>query len=205
MKTRNPWPMKGLTLAVIISVCACACATTSNRTKIITTMVVGAVLGGTVGAMSAPKNEQAAAHGLLWGGVTAASVGVAGLFIFDEQKRSAEFERQGVLLRKELDAVRGEGAGYHGPQLLYESNAPFGKDIPTEYQPLVRPGQWSVYKLNQWIPHGEGLLIHQDRMVKLVPPQLSPNNQTFENFGAASDSSPMGTDTKESGQNQIGK
>jgi len=36
-----------------------------------------------------------------------------------------------------------------------------------EYQALVRPGHWSVYRLNQWVSQGEGALIHQDRMVKL--------------------------------------
>jgi hypothetical protein len=35
-----------------------------------------------------------------------------------------------------------------------------------------------VYRLNQWVNQGEGTIIHQDRLVKLVPPQLTPANLT---------------------------
>lgn len=172
---------------VSLLVGAGGCATT-NRTKALLLMSgVGAAAAG-VGYSIAPRDEKPEMHALCWGAAGAAVAGVVGLFIFDEQKRSEELERQAVVMRKELDAFRDEGGGAsHEPRLLYETNAPFGREIPGEYQSLVRPGRWSVYKLNQWVAQGEGTLVHHDRMVKLVPPQLTPKAQSISNEGSFSD------------------
>jgi hypothetical protein len=181
----------GVAVLAILSlvVTASGCATT-NRTKTLLLMTgVGAVAAG-VGYSVAPRDERPEMHALYWGAAGAAVAGVAGLFLFDEQKRSEELERQATVMKKELDAFRDEGStASHGPQLLYETNAPFGRDIPGEYQGLVRPGRWSVYKLNQWVAQGEGTLVHHDRMVKLVPPQLTPKVQTESSEGGSSESS----------------
>ncbi len=174
--------------ALSFAVSAGGCATT-NRTKTLLLMAgLGAASAG-VGYSVAPRDERPEMHALYWGAAGAAVAGVAGLFLFDEQKRSEELERQATVMRKELDAFRDEGStASHGPQLLYETNAPFGRDIPGEYQGLVRPGRWSVYKLNQWVAQGEGTLVHHDRMVKLVPPQLTPKVQTESSEGGSSES-----------------
>jgi hypothetical protein len=132
-----------------------------------------AVVVGTIGALSAPSDEEPLAHAAMWGGSASAVAGVASLFIFDEQARANEALRQSEILKKELDSLRGEGTGSE-PKLLYETSAPFGKEVPHEYHNLVSPGKWSVYQLNQWVMQGEGTLIHQDRMIRLVPPTLSP-------------------------------
>lgn len=165
--------------ALVASAGGCA---TTNRTKTLLLMTgVGAAAAG-VGYSVAPRDERPEMHALYWGAAGAAVAGVAGLFLFDEQKRSEELERQAAVMRKELDAFRDEGGGAsHEPRLLYETTAPFGRDIPEEYQSLVRPGRWSVYKLNQWVAQGEGTLVHHDRMVKLVPPQLTPKAQMLSN------------------------
>jgi len=122
----------------------------------------------------APNDTRPEMSAAYFGAVGAAVAGAAGLFIFDEQRRADELERESNVMRKELAAFRDEGGPSKEPQLLYETSAPFGKEIPAEYQGLVRPGHWSVYRLNQWVNQGEGTVIHQDRMVKLVPPQLTP-------------------------------
>jgi len=172
------------------AVCIClalsmsGCATT-NRDKTILLMAGLGVVSAGVGMVSAPQGERKEMHALYGGMIGATAAAVGGLFLFDEQKRSAELERQALVMSKELDAFRDEGGG-HEPRLLYETTAPFGKDIPDEYQSLVRPGRWSVYKLNQWVSHGEGTLIHQDRMVKLVPPQLTPKFQPSSGEEASS-------------------
>ncbi len=181
-------PVISLILAVGILLGIGGCAT-SNRTKTLLLMTgVGAAAAG-VGYSVAPRDERPEMHAIYWGAAGAAVAGALGLFLFDEQKKSEELERQASVMRKELDAFRDEGGGQE-PRLLYETTAPFGKDIPGEYQSLVRPGRWSVYKLNQWVAHGEGTLIHQDRMVKLVPPQLTPKSQSLSNEG----SGPSGDD-----------
>lgn len=148
------------------------CSTLSNRQKTIAAMVLTGSIAGTVGALSAPKNESAPAHAALWAGSAAAGAGLVGLYTFDEEARSKEFERKLKIVSEENQALRGEAEGAPVSPLA-EAASPFGKEMPPEYQRLVRPGRWSVYKLNQWIMSGENTLIHQDRMVKIIPPQFS--------------------------------
>lgn len=150
------------------------CATMSNRTKTLLFMGGIGVAAASVGYVVAPQDTRPEMSAAYFGAVGAAAAGAAGLFIFDEQKRADELERQNEVMRKELSAFREEGGSSREPQLLYETSAPFGKEIPTEYQGLVRPGHWSVYRLNQWVQQGEGTVIHQDRLLKLVPPLLTP-------------------------------
>lgn len=168
--------MRWAHLAVTGLVLSCGCAT--NRAK--TLLLMGGVGTLTAGAAYylSPKDERPEMHALYGGAIGASGAAIAGLFIFDEQKRSEELERQAVVMRKELDVFRDEGSGAHEPRLLYETTAPFGKDIPSDYQSLVKPGSWSVYKLNQWVSQREGVMVHQDRMITLVPPQLTPKSET---------------------------
>lgn len=168
--------LKVIALVLLPALSGSGCATT-NRGRTLTFMGGMGIAGAGAGYHFAPSQERPEMHAAFWGAVSAAVAGAVGLFIFDEQKRSDELERQATVMRKELESLRGEGSSKE-PQLLYETTAPFGKDIPDEYQNLVRPGRWSVYRLNQWVSHGEGTLIHQDRMVRLVPPQLSPHSSS---------------------------
>ena len=176
--------MKTAGLIQVMVMCAVASSATgcaTNRAKTLLLMGgVGVVAAGAAYVMT-PQDERPEMHALYGGAIGAAAAGVAGLFIFDEQKRSEELDRQATVMRRELEAFRDEGGGSHEPRLLYETSAPFGKDIPGEYRALVRPGHWSVYRLNQWVSQGEGAMIHQDRMVKLVPPQLNPKVQSQQN------------------------
>ena len=149
------------------------CATLSNRAKTLLLMGGVGMASASLGYALAPSDARPEMSATYFGAVGAAIAGVVGLFVFDEEKRSGELDRQNAVIKKELEAYRDEG-GSHEPELLYDGSAPFGKEIPTEYQGLVRPGHWSVYRLNQWVTQGEGTIIHQDRLMKLVPPQLNP-------------------------------
>lgn len=153
-------------------------STVSNRTKTLLLMGGVGAAAAAAGYSLAPQDTRPEMSAAYFGAVGAAVAGAAGLFIFDEQKRTEELDRENGIMRKELAAFRDEGGSSREPQLLYETNAPFGKEIPSEYSGLVKPGHWSVYRLNQWVNQGEGTIIHQDRLVKLVPPQLTPANAT---------------------------
>jgi len=149
------------------------CATMSNRTKTILAMAAVGVVAGTVGAMSAPADENPVGHGLLWGGLGASSTGALGLWLFDEHKRSSELERESEALKKELSVYRIEAEG--GRELVGEAPAKFVKDLPDSVAGLVRPGHWKVWKLDKWINEGENRMVHQDKMIEIAPPQLNPN------------------------------
>lgn len=151
----------------------CSCAST-NRSKTLITMSLVGLAAGAVGALTAPQNEQAALHGAFWGTVGAAASGAAGMYIFDEQSKSEDLEKENLVLKKTLDALRGDSVGAE-QKLLYQTSAPIGKEVPTEYRNLVKPGRWSVYQLNSWVEQGENTIVHQDRMMRLDPPALAPN------------------------------
>jgi hypothetical protein len=130
----------------------------------------GAV-GASIGAFTAPKDEARSGHALLWGGLSAAAGFAAGSFLFDEQKRSDELDRQVGVLKKSLSALSGEG---DEPKPILESSSVFSKDLPAEYKGLIRPGRWSIYQINQWVVNGENTLVHQDKMIRLLQPELFP-------------------------------
>ncbi len=148
------------------------CATMSNRTKTIVTAVGVGLVAGTIAANMAPKDENPMAHAAVWGGAATAGTAVAGLFLFDEQARSKEFERKLVVAESELAIFRGESST--DQQVIYDSDSALGRELPSEYRSLVRPGKWSLYRTNQWISQGENVLVHQDKILKIEPPQFQP-------------------------------
>jgi hypothetical protein len=157
---------------LLASTLICACATT-NRTKTIASMLVAGTTAGIIGASNAPASERPEGHAALWAGAAASAAAIIGMFVFDEQRKNHDLEVQLEGAQKTLQAIH--GGGEQTAELLYKNNSPFGKDVPSEYRSLIKPGQWSIYKLDQWTMQGENTLIHQDKMIKLQPPGLNPN------------------------------
>jgi hypothetical protein len=162
-----------LTLMILVS----GCATFSNRNNTLISMVGAGLVAGIVAAQSAPERESKILHGVLWGGGAAAFTGAVGLFYFDEEKRSTEAERKLGMAQKELDAFRGE-SDVATTQSELERSSALERELPSEYRALVKPGKWSVYKINQWVVQGENALVHQDRLLRLEPPQFQPSGNT---------------------------
>lgn len=152
------------------------CATMSNRTKTILSMIGVGVVAGTIAANIAPKDENPVAHAAVWGGGAAAVTGVAGMYIFDEQKKREELDRKLEITQKELSAFRNESET-NGTPVEVESESGLSRDLPTEYKGLVRPGKWSIYKISNWVSQGENSLVHQDKILRIDPPQFQPSNQ----------------------------
>lgn len=165
---------------VIVSIALGGCASMSNRTKTLITMAGTGIIVGTIAANKAPIDENPLAHAAVWGGTSAAVAGAISLYVFDEQKKSEELERKLGVAQRELDSLRGEGPGLSQIPIA-QSDSSFAKDIPAEYRSLVRPGGWSLYKINNWIVQGENTLIHQDKLLRITPPHFQPQtNQEGE-------------------------
>ena len=181
-----------IALGLAVTQVGCATMGASNRSKTLLLMAGVGAAAAVVGYAVAPQDTRPEMSAAYFGAVGAAASGAAGLFIFDEQGRANEWERQSAVMRKELAALRDEVGSPSEPRLLYETSAPFGKEVPAEYAGLVRPGQWSVYRLNQWVTQGEGVIIHQDRMLKLVPPRLTPSSSSSLTGGMGPSAKPPG-------------
>ncbi len=146
-----------------------ACSTTRNRTKSLVTMAGAAVVGGTIGALTAPKNENAMAHTALWGGVSAASAGAISLFVFDEEAKREAAEARASRLEKEL----GEFRASIEPQLVGSNEVQTTKNLPDKLKHLVTPAKWSLYRVDRWTTVGDNELVHQDQVFRFEQSQLN--------------------------------
>lgn len=148
----------------LLSALSNGCATT-NRNKTLVLMGATGVVGGLIGGSAAPTGESPLAHGALWGGVSAAVAGAAGMFIFDEEKRADEAGRQNAALKKELEAFRGEIAvtGGSPEEIRVNGNPKFQKDVPEDLRPFVKPGQWKYSRIptGRWYIQGDSQMSRQ--------------------------------------------
>lgn len=151
----------------------------SNRTKTIISMVSVGIVVGTVAANFAPKDENRLFHGLSWGGGSAALTGVVGMYVFDDQKVHDELERKLLVTKRELDAFRGESES-SAQQVELVNEPGLSRELPQEYKGLVKPGGWSVYKINSWVSQGENSLVHQDKVIRINPPQFQSPSQLIK-------------------------
>ena len=165
--------------AILILVLATGCATT-NRTKTLMFMGAAGMVGGVIGGSTAPASEYPGAHAALWGGASAAVAGALGLFLFDEEKRANESERQNAVLKSEVDSFRGEVAisGGSSQEVRINGNPKFQKDVPEELRPFVKPGQWKYSRIpsGRWYIQGDTQMSRQClETFQMNPPGLKPN------------------------------
>lgn len=170
--------MRSISVGVCTLLLCSSCATMSNKTKNLLLISGAASVGATVGALTSPQGESTLGHAMLWGGLAAAGAGTVGILVNDDTKKLEEFQRQLEVAKKENAALKGEAAT-DAVDLEAQTTPPIGKDFPSEYKHLVQPGKWAIYKLNKWVMHGENTIIHQDKMIRLIPPSLMPKEQVL--------------------------
>jgi hypothetical protein len=161
-KTKNIF----LLLPLIISACA-----TTNKGKILETMAVGAVAGAAYGQNRPEfKNENALMYGAI-GGLTGSLIG---LYVFDEEKKSEELKTKISKLEAELDSFGKNSVTENTSQT---SNNPATKVqlqsfLPKRLQKLVKPGEWSLYRIDEWEQLDDTKLVHKDQVLEFKPPEL---------------------------------
>jgi hypothetical protein len=170
----NIHELKYMALIFILCNASSGCATWSNKEKSIFTTAIAVTGGSVIGYLTTPKDGSSKlGHAALWGGVSGTVAGLSSFYIFDEQKRSEEFERQIRVLKMEIEASRDELTS-NNSDLLTEGSSLNGKSLPDEYKGLIKQGKWQLFKINRWRNEGENSVIHEDRMIKLIPPHLNP-------------------------------
>jgi len=154
---------------LLISLCliATSCAST-NRAKSIYLTGGAFALGGAAGAITSPRGESALMHGTLWGGLAAGISSIASLFIFDSEKENKELKETNNKLVEEIGSFNKLSA----PEIEAANEIGFGKPLPQGLREIVKPGKWRLYKLDQWIDAGDNSMIHQDRMIEIMPAVL---------------------------------
>lgn len=149
----------------IIALTLYSCANTPKNT-LVTNVIIGVAAGYAIGSMN--KNNSVA-FGLLYGGMggTAAALGTAYLSDFDKDSKRLASENE--KLRKDLEAIT-------APKTVYQSPAMFNSKVPDKYKRLIQPGEWRISEIDQWIEESENRIIHQDKIMELIPPSLKTSN-----------------------------
>lgn len=125
----------------------------------------GAMVGGAVlGAAQAPKGDDKAMHGLLWGSLASAAVGAALVYTRDDNEIIREREIEINTLKMKLSENKQLIDG--GESQFLESGLPDG------LQGLMQPGHWSLYKVDKWKKNKKGEFVHQDKVLEIKPAKM---------------------------------
>ena len=152
---------------IVLSFSAAAGCAHTTKEKVFQNMIIAGVTGAIIGQQ---KEDYKTTHSIMYGGVAAAVAGTVTLYINDPDKESEKLREEIRVLRTQMDQI-GE------PRLATQTPATFGAKVPDRYRSMINPGEWRVYEINQWIEDGENRLIHQDKIMELIPPSLKPSSK----------------------------
>lgn len=138
----------------------------TSRQKVYQNMALAGSAGVLYGILQ-PENRNT--YGLLYGSLGSALAAVITLYYLNPDLETKELANENRRLKASLDQ-------FQNPKVLYTTPGTFHSKIPEKYRKLVQPGEWRVSEIDQWIEEGENRIIHQDKIMELVPPSLIPNN-----------------------------
>ncbi len=148
-------------LISMLSLTACA---GTPREKTLSLMLSGMAAGAAYGAT---RPEMKRENAFIFGGSLGVLTAGLGLFQFNDDEEVAKVKLERDILKLELEK-KSKGT------LIKELPGTFSAKIPKQYLPLVRPGAFRVMEVDEWVEDGENRLIHQDKIMELTPPTLSP-------------------------------
>lgn len=150
-------------IILVIPVLLCGCATTPKQRIIRDTLIAGAV-GAYLGSQ---RSEHKNTYSAMYAGGAASIAAITSVIINDPDKEVLKIRAEKEQVQKELDDLI-------SPKLEETRPGTLSAKLPQKYQSLVNPGEWRIYSIDQWIEDGENRLIHQDKIMELIPPTLKP-------------------------------
>lgn len=146
---------------VLLALVTSGCATNrENRWA----MTGGAVVGGiALGAATAPGEERKELHAVYWGAILGLGASLIAQEIFSDSKEIERLKAENQKKDLQLDVIQNsktvllrEGKGYF--------KSPSGEEFFSGDK-----AKWRLYQIDKWVKNGPNQLIHQDRMVEIVP------------------------------------
>lgn len=150
-------------LVISLTLVTLSCATT-QREKIIQNIAIGAAVGFAIGAS---KDTSKVANGLMYGGIAGSVAGSVTAYLSNVDSENSRLSSENTTLKAELDKI-------YSPNLVQKTDGFLNSKIPEKYKNMINPGEWKVYSMDQWVDDGENRLIHQDKIMELTPPSLTP-------------------------------
>ena len=140
-----------------------SCAVTPKE-KIIQNILIGTAVGFIAGQS---RDQNKLANGILYAGAAGTITGIGAVYYSDMDSESKRIKEENQKMRAELEKA-------FSPALVHQTSGMMNSKIPDKYRSMINPGEWKVYSLDQWVEDGENRLIHQDKMMELIPPTLKP-------------------------------
>ncbi|WP_413942690.1 hypothetical protein [Bdellovibrio sp. HCB-162] len=146
--------------ALILSGCA-----HTVKEKVFQNMLIAGAAGVAVGQS---REEYKGTYSVMYGGIAAATASALTLYFNDPDKENQRLRDEAALLRKQMDS-------FTEPKLTGVTPATFGAKVPDKYKGMINPGEWRIYEIDRWVEDAENRMIHQDKVMELIPPTLSPS------------------------------
>ena len=146
---------------VLLAFVTSGCATNrENRWA----MTGGAVAAGVaLGSATAPGEERKELHAVYWGAILGLGASLIAQEIFSDSKEIERLKAENQKKDLQLDVIQNsktvllrEGKGYF--------KSPSGEEFFSGEK-----AKWRLYQIDKWVKQGPNQLIHQDRMVEIVP------------------------------------
>lgn len=154
-----------LSTTVLSTLSLSGCATNrENRWA----MTGGAVaVGLAVGSAASPGEERKELHAVYWGALLGLGASLLSQEIFSDAKEIERLKAESMKKDLQLDLIQNsqtvlqrEGKGYF--------KSPSGEEFFSGEK-----AKWRLYQIDKWVKNGPNQLIHQDRMVEIVPLEKS--------------------------------
>lgn len=156
-----------ITTILLVSVASLVGCATNGRDRVYRNMGLAAVTGVAVGQS---QENYKGTYSTMYAGIGAAVAAAVTLYLDDPYNESEQVKAQMKALSAKFDQFENGKVVSQGP-------ATFGARVPEKYRALINPGEWRVYEIDQWVEDGENRMIHQDKMMEMVPPTLVPGRQ----------------------------
>ncbi len=155
-------------VVILLITALSSCSSLDYREKALVYSAAAGATGYLIGSGSAKEGESEAMHGALWGSLAALTVSTAFLYFMDHEKsirerRVKDFNAEGLESFKNninIDTKSGS-AGFKG------------NDLPEDVNGLIVPGNWKLYKIDEWVKLPNNKVVHQDKLLEFNPPKLN--------------------------------
>lgn len=153
--------MKAL-LLLLLTCLQLGCASSEYQKKIYKNMALSGLVGVVVGQT---HDEYRKTHSSIYGAVGAALGALLTVYFEDPEKETKR-------LKEEVELLRQANGLDSPPRKVAQKAFNFGEEVSQEYQKLITPGEWRIYQVDRWKEEGENRLVHEDKVMELVPPAL---------------------------------
>lgn len=128
--------------------------------------LIGAGAGAAYGYS---RNEYKDKNAMMFAAIGAATGALISLYKQDPDQKISKLSDENAKLKKDIEA-------FSNPKTEFQTPAMFNSKIPDKYKRLIQPGEWRISEIDQWIEDSENRIIHQDKIMELIPPSLKTTN-----------------------------